>query len=66
MNCPHGLYLGFFIMKNAESPETVFSLMFGRFNDAKKIIIYLDYHQYLLPVAFSTSSTSMSFVSSRC
>ena len=40
ISCLHGFYLGFFLMLLPESPETMFSLMYQRFPDAKRVIIY--------------------------
>lgn len=40
ISCLHGFYLGFFLMLLPESPETMFSLMYQRFPDANRVIIY--------------------------
>lgn len=40
ISCPHGFYLGFFLMVNPESVETVFTFLYSRCEDGKLIVVY--------------------------
>ncbi|KAF0708709.1 hypothetical protein AaE_013113 [Aphanomyces astaci] len=51
LTCVHGIILGFHLMTQPESPETLFSIFYSRFPDADRVVIYdnaCNYHEYCM------------------